>query len=93
MTNHNRPRARGVSDAEVKTWYDSHKDRYEVPEERRASHILVLTKPDSDKEKSKAKAEEILAEVQKTPAKFAELAKKYSEDPGSAEKNGDLGRA
>ena len=80
-----------VSDAEIKTWYDSHKDRYEVPEERRASHILVLTKPDSDKEKSKAKAEEILAEVQRTPAKFAELAKKYSEDPGSAEKNGDLG--
>lgn len=80
-----------VSDAEVKTWYDSHKDRYEVPEERRASHILVLIKPDADKEKAKAKAEEVLAEVQKSPAKFAELAKKYSEDPGSAEKGGDLG--
>ncbi len=80
-----------VSDAEVKTWYDSHKDRYEVPEERRASHILILAKPDADKEKSKAKAEEVLAELQKSPAKFAELAKKYSEDPGSAEKGGDLG--
>lgn len=80
-----------VSDAEVKTWYDSHKDRYEVPEERRASHILVLIKPDADKEKAKEKAEEVLAEVQKSPAKFAELAKKYSEDPGSAEKGGDLG--
>ena len=80
-----------VSDAEVKTWYDSHKDRYEVPEERRASHILILAKPDADKEKSKAKAEEVLAELQKSPAKFAELAKKYSEDPDSAEKGGDLG--
>jgi len=80
-----------VSDAEIKTWYDSHKDRYEVPEERRASHILILTKPDADKAKSKAKAEEVLAELQKSPGKFAELAKKYSEDPGSAEKGGDLG--
>ena len=80
-----------VSDAEVKAWYDSHKDRYEVSEERRASHILILTKPDTDKEKAKAKAEEVLAEVQKSPAKFAELAKKYSEDPGSAAKGGDLG--
>ena len=65
-----------VTDAEVKTWYDTHKDRYEVPEERRASHILILSKPDTDKEKSKAKAEEVLAELQKSPAKFAELAKK-----------------
>ena len=80
-----------VSDAEVKAWYDSHKDRFEVPEERRASHILILTKPGTDKEKAKAKAEEVLAEVQKSPAKFAELAKKYSEDPGSAAKGGDLG--
>lgn len=80
-----------VSDAEVKTWYESHKDRYEVPEERRASHILILTKPDADKQQSKAKAEEVLAELQKSPAKFAELARKYSEDPGSAEKGGDLG--
>ena len=80
-----------VSDAEVKTWYDGHKDRYEVPEERRASHILILAKPDSDKEKAKAKAEEVLAELKKSPQKFADLAKKYSEDPGSAEKGGDLG--
>ncbi len=80
-----------VSDAEVKTWHDGHKDRYEVPEERRASHILILAKPDSDKEKAKAKAEEVLAELKKSPEKFADLAKKHSEDPGSAEKGGDLG--
>ncbi|MFT3850742.1 MAG: SurA N-terminal domain-containing protein [Propionivibrio sp.] len=80
-----------VSDTEIKAWYDGHKDRYEVPEERRASHILILAKPDADKAKAKAKAEEVLAELQKSPAKFAELAKKYSEDPGSAQKGGDLG--
>lgn len=76
-----------VSDAEAKAWYDEQKGkgRYQVAEERRASHILV------DKAKGKARAEEALAAVQKTPAAFAELAKKYSDDPGSANKGGDLG--
>lgn len=80
-----------IGDAEVKAWYEGHKDRYEQPEERRASHILIVTNADSDKEKAKAKAEEVLKEVQKSPAKFAELAKQYSQDPGSAQKGGDLG--
>ncbi len=80
-----------VSEAEVKAWYDGHLDRYKQPEERRASHILILTNGDLPKEKAKAKAEEVLSEVQKAPGKFGELAKKYSQDPGSAQKNGDLG--
>ena len=80
-----------VSDAEVKAWYDGHKDRYEQSEERRASHILIVTNGDVDKEKAKAKAEEVLKEVQKSPGRFAELAKQYSQDPGSAQKGGDLG--
>jgi peptidyl-prolyl cis-trans isomerase D len=80
-----------VGDNEVKAWYESHKDRYQQSEERRASHILILTNADTDKEKAKAKAEEVLKEVQKAPAKFAELAKQYSQDPGSAQKGGDLG--
>jgi len=80
-----------VSDAEVKAWYASHQDRYLQPEERRASHILVLTKPGEDKVKAKAKAEEIVKEVHQAPTKFGELAKQYSQDPGSAQKGGDLG--
>lgn len=83
-----------VSDAEVKTWYESHKDRYQQAEERRASHILLLldaNASDADKEKVKHKAEEVLKAVQKAPAKFADLAKQYSQDPGSANKGGDLG--
>ncbi|MFZ2855453.1 MAG: SurA N-terminal domain-containing protein [Rhodocyclaceae bacterium] len=80
-----------VGDAEIKAWYDAHKDRYQQAEERRASHILVMTNGDADKAKAKSKAEEILAEVQKSPAKFAELAKQHSQDPGSASKGGDLG--
>jgi peptidyl-prolyl cis-trans isomerase D len=83
-----------VTDAEVKAWYESHKDRYQQAEERRASHILIMANADAssaDKAKARSKAEEALKEVQKSPAKFADLAKQYSQDPGSAEKGGDLG--
>ncbi len=78
-----------VSDAEVKSWYESHQDRYQQPEERRASHILILS--EGGKDKAKAKAEEVLKEVQKNPARFADLARQHSQDPGSAQKGGDLG--
>ena len=78
-----------VSEAEVKAWYESHQDRYQQSEERRASHILITA--DKDDDKAQAKAAEVLAEVRKAPAKFAELARKYSQDPGSAQKGGDLG--
>ena len=80
-----------VDEAEVKAWYDAHKDRYMQGEERRASHILIEAKTPADKEKAKAKAKEVLKEVQGSPAKFADLAKKYSEDTGSASNGGDLG--
>lgn len=79
-----------VTEAEIKTWYDGHKDRFQVPEERRASHILIGSEK-LGKDKAKARAEELLKEIQKTPAVFAELAKKNSDDPGSASKGGDLG--
>jgi len=79
-----------VTDAEIKTWYDGHKDRYQVPEERRASHILIGAEK-LGKDKAKAKAEALLAEIRKNPAAFADLAKKNSDDPGSASKGGDLG--
>ncbi len=79
-----------VTEAEIKAWYDGHKDKFQQPEERRASHILIASEK-LGKEKAKAKAEEIFKEVQKNPASFANLAKKNSDDPGSAEKGGDLG--
>jgi len=80
-----------VSEAEIKAWYESHMDRYQQKEERRASHILIVAKTEAEKGQAKAKAEEILKEVQKAPAKFAELAKQHSQDPGSAKNGGDLG--
>ena len=83
-----------VSDAEVKKLYESRASQYRVPEERRVSHILIAVPADAkpaQREAAHKKAEEILAELRKSPQRFAELAKKYSQDPGSAQKGGDLG--
>lgn len=79
-----------VSDAEIKEWYEGHKSRFNQADERRASHILIGFEK-LGKEKAKAKAQEVLAQVKKNPGAFGELAKKYSDDPGSAAKGGDLG--
>ena len=79
-----------ISETEIKAWYDGHKDRYQQPEERRASHILMSSEK-LGKDKAKAKADEVLKEVRKNPAAFADLAKRNSDDPGSAAKGGDLG--
>lgn len=76
-----------ISDAELKKYYEETKEKYKSDEERQASHILIS----KDTPNAKAEAERILAEVKKNPAHFAELAKKYSKDPGSAEHGGDLG--
>lgn len=84
-----------VTDADLQTFYkDNAKQLYTAPEERRASHILVKTGDDmsaADKAKAKTKAEQLLAEVRKNPASFADVAKKNSDDPGSAQNGGDLG--
>lgn len=71
-------RARDVYRAETK--------RFEIPEEVKASHILIL----ATEENAEAKASELLAEL-KGGKDFAELAKARSQDPGSGAKGGDLG--
>jgi len=83
-----------VSDEEVAAAYKATPTRFTAPEERRASHILIAVAKDanaSTKAAAKAKAEAILADVNKAPAQFAQIAKAKSEDPGSAEQGGDLG--
>jgi peptidyl-prolyl cis-trans isomerase D len=82
-----------VSDADLRKAYADNAAKYGVPEERRASHILVKADKDmpaAERQKARAKAEALLAEVRKTPAAFAELARKNSDDPGSAAQGGDL---
>ena len=82
-----------VSDKELRDSYAANEKRYTSPEERRASHILVKVDAGAsaaDRAKAKAKAEGLLAQVKQSPASFAEVARKNSDDPGSAEKGGDL---
>lgn len=82
-----------VNEADLKTYYEQNAARLAGQEERRASHILVAvpkTAPQADKDKARAKAEALLAQLQKNPDGFAELAKKESQDPGSAPQGGDL---
>jgi peptidyl-prolyl cis-trans isomerase D len=82
-----------LNPADVEGYYQQNEKNFKAPEERRASHILVKVTPDmsaADKAKAKAKAESLVAEARKNPAGFAELAKKNSDDPGSAVRGGDL---
>ncbi|MDP3823276.1 MAG: SurA N-terminal domain-containing protein [Burkholderiales bacterium] len=82
-----------VSEEDLRKHYTENEQRYTTPEERRASHILIKAEkgaPEADRAKAKAKAEALLADLKKNPAAFAETARKNSEDPGSAEKGGDL---
>ncbi|NDZ12169.1 peptidylprolyl isomerase [Variovorax sp. WS11] len=82
-----------VNEADLRTYYEQNKERFGTKEERRASHILITAPsggPAAEREKAREKAQQLLAEIKKAPGSFAELARKNSQDPGSAEKGGDL---
>src|SRR5215471_15380440 len=77
-----------VPPADVERAYNDNIEQYSTPEQVRASHILLKTEGKDDAA-VKAKAEDILKQA-KAGADFGELAKKYSEDEGSAKNGGDL---
>lgn len=82
-----------VSEDDLRASYKQNIGNYTQPEERRASHILIKAEksaPAAERQAAKAKAEKLLAELKKSPGQFAELARKNSEDPGSAANGGDL---
>lgn len=82
-----------ASDAELRAYYQENIKRYTVPEERQASHILIAVDkdaPKAERDKAKAKAEELLAEVKRDPSRFAALAKANSADDTTAQKGGQL---
>ncbi len=81
-----------VSDDDLRVIYQQNIQQYQVPNRFHAQHILFLTtgKTDAEVEEIKKKAEDVLAQAKKKGANFEELAKKYSEDPGSKAKGGDL---
>lgn len=83
-----------VNEDEIKKYYDEHAAQYQQPEERQASHILIAVPPGAgaaEKDAAREKASQVLKQVKQSPASFAQLAKQYSQDPGSAGQGGDLG--
>jgi peptidyl-prolyl cis-trans isomerase D len=83
-----------ISDEEIKKFYQENQSRFQTPEERRASHILIPAAASAtadEKAKAKAQADDLFRQVKANPKRFSELAAKFSKDPGSAEKGGDLG--
>lgn len=76
----------------LKKQYQDNIQQYQVPNQVHVQHILFKTVGQTDAEvaETKKKAEDVLKQARKG-AKFDELAKKYSEDPGSKDKGGDLG--
>jgi peptidyl-prolyl cis-trans isomerase D len=82
-----------VSEADLRARYEQGLAQLAKDEQRRASHILLTVAPDAaaaDKAKVREQAQTLLAELRKSPARFAELAKAKSQDPGSAAQGGDL---
>ncbi len=82
-----------LPEQDLKTYYEQNVQRLSGKEERRASHILINAAKDTpaaDRAKARAKADELLASVRKAPKSFADVARKHSQDTGSATKGGDL---
>jgi len=83
-----------VSEEELEQTYQDRLSEFQTVEERKASHILISViedAPDSEKAAAKAQAEELLAVIKDDPSQFGPLALEFSNDPGSAENDGDLG--
>jgi peptidyl-prolyl cis-trans isomerase D len=80
-----------VTDNDLRDYYAKAKERYVVPEKRRASHILIQIPAGKDADAlARKKAEDVLAQA-RSGKDFGALAKQYSQDVGSAAKGGDLG--
>lgn len=83
-----------ITPEQLKSYYDSNIARFRTDEQRRASHILIGASKDApaaERQAAKDKAAKLLEELRKHPDTFADVARKQSQDPGSAEKGGDLG--
>ncbi|HEY1649211.1 MAG TPA: peptidylprolyl isomerase [Terracidiphilus sp.] len=80
---------------QIQQYYNDHKADYSVPEQAKSRHILIKLAPGADAKTdaaAKAKAEDVLKQLQ-SGGNWNELAKKYSDDPGSKDTGGELGFA
>lgn len=81
-----------LTDAEIQAYYNQHLDQYQVKDQVQTRHILITVPAGADAATdaaAKAKAEDVLKQV-RAGGNFADLAKKYSDDPGSKDKGGEL---
>jgi peptidyl-prolyl cis-trans isomerase D len=81
-----------ASEAEIQAYYNSHLDQFKVAEQVETRHILISVPRGADAKTdaaAKAKAEDVLKQVQ-SGGNFADLAKEYSDDPGSKDQGGKL---
>ena len=78
------------TDTDLQRMYSQNQDSFRTPERVKVRHILLKTegKPASEEPKIKARAEDLLKQI-RGGADFAALAKKNSEDPGSAANGGE----
>lgn len=82
-----------VTDAEVQQYYTQHQKDYQVEDQVKVRHILIKADQNADAKTdaaAKQKAEDVLKQLH-NGGNFAELAKKYSDDPGSKDQGGELG--
>ena len=82
-----------LNEEDLKTYYEQNVSRLSGKEERRASHILINAPKDmpaDDRKKARERADALLAQVRKAPDTFADVARKNSQDGGSAPNGGDL---
>ncbi len=82
-----------ISPEDARAFYDKNPDQFKQPEVVRASHILIRCAPDASDDVKKGKRAQIEAarSLVKNGEKFADIARKVSEDPGTAQNGGDLG--
>ena len=82
-----------LNEQDLKSYYEQNVTRLSGKEERRASHVLINAPKDmpaDNRKKARERAEALLAQVRKSPDSFADVAKKNSQDAGSAANGGDL---
>jgi peptidyl-prolyl cis-trans isomerase D len=84
----------GASDEEIQKFYDSNPDKFPIAEKAHIAQIFVKADQNStteQKAEAKRKIEEIRADIESKKITFADAAVKFSQDPATAQKGGDLG--
>lgn len=82
-----------VEAKEIREFYDQNQERYDEPEQVKASHILIRLQPQAtaeEKAEKKKRVDEILEKAKKKGANFETLATEHGEDP-TKDRGGDLG--